>query len=125
MIGTILAPCAESDLPGVFLARAESAAGRGESIAAGVLMREALRQQLYALCAAHRCLPKRRWTHNSPSVLANRCRQAGLIDAGQHAQIRAMIHVGNAAAHCNPFDSGELGALLALARAFIEAVALT
>jgi hypothetical protein len=106
--------------PAVFLERAELAEANGELIAAGVLMREAVRQQLYALAAAHGVLPKAKWTHNSPRVLANRVWQAELIDFDQHALVRGLIHVGNQAAHCHPLDRQQLRDAIDALRCFIE-----
>src|SRR5687767_2415569 len=116
---------AELDLSRVFLERAIEAEANGELIAGGVLLREAVRQHLYALAARHRVLPKRTWTHNSPRILANRIRQAELIDAGEHALLGGMIHVGNQAAHCNPLERDALRDAIDLLQRFIESRALS
>lgn len=100
--------------------RAEVALENGELIAAGVLLREALRRQLYAIAAQYGVLPRRVYSHRRPLALARRLREAGLLSADDSKRIRQVLHVGNMAAHCDHVDADLLKDAIRLLRQFVD-----
>jgi hypothetical protein len=85
----------------------------GQIVAAGCWMREALQQQLSAMCEFHGCRPRRR-RQNRPVDLAKALRRDGLIDDFDYDCVRHAIDAGNRAAHCVAIDRSKLHEALEL-----------
>lgn len=90
------------NLSRLFLFRAADALDAGRIFEAGVLLREAVRRQLYAECAWSACLPKKESLHRSPTALAYALHEAGHCDKDGLDWTMDAVEAGNKCAHCVP-----------------------
>lgn len=96
-----------------YLFKAADALERGNVCEAGVLLREAIRRQLYAECAWKGCLPvrgkhnrKRKFQAFTPLELLKALRRAGHCGAMGYEWTAEAIDVCNKCAHCVPVQPG-------------------
>ncbi len=82
----------------LYLYRAHSALERGDTIAAGCLLREAVTRYLTALCQYGDCLPRKR--DRTPANMLRVLREAHQLGDDDCEAIRMVIDVGNKLAHC-------------------------
>lgn len=115
--------CVEPNEAELYLSRGRQALDRGDTIAAGCLLREAIRAQTYAECAWWGCLPCEASDRTPPFVLLKALRNAGRCPHGVFDVVAEMISVSNAAAHCCPVDAAELGTALAIFPLLVESTA--
>lgn len=111
----VLPPCFARPM----LYRAHDALQRGDLIAAGCRLREAVRRLLYSQCEFHHCLPKKSKIHH-PRQLANALLQNGYCGEGVHGWLIEIIEAGNAAAHCKPATAQHLGDCISLLHAILN-----
>ncbi|MCA9258507.1 MAG: hypothetical protein KDA61_04875 [Planctomycetales bacterium] len=92
------------------VARSRAAINRGDLIAAGCLLRQAVRDFAWALVELHRLEidPKRRATKK---VLV-RLRDEGRLPAMEAQWLHEALHFGNCSAHCDPPEEHLLRAAL-------------
>jgi hypothetical protein len=84
-----------------YLNRSLDAIKRGDTIAAGCLLREAIDRWLKALCDYHKVyLGKNQLP--SPKVLLRALSKAKQIDGGAYRWCSDAIDIGNKLAHCRP-----------------------
>lgn len=93
-----------------FLFRAAEALKRGDLIAAGALLREAIRRQCYAECEWFDCLPQSSSDRMPPVTLLRALRRAGKCgrDGEFYGVIKEAIDLANAAVHCVPVKASYL-----------------
>lgn len=103
---------------------AQTSLERGDMIAAGCKLREALRSYLHAECEYAACLPKGRRRHlsrqYSPRTLANALRKAGHLEDGCYAWAVEMIEIGNKAAHLTFVRPQEIATAINLLHSFLD-----
>jgi len=90
------------NLSRAFLFRAADALAAGHVFEAGVLLREAVRRQLYAECAWKDCLPAKESQRRSPMALLHAQREAGHCGKFSFQWIADIITLANKCAHCVP-----------------------
>jgi len=104
----------EPNLARPFLYRAYDALQAGNLLEAGVLLREAVRRQLYAECSWKGCLPEGASERTPPRCLLAALRKAGFVDECGYQIARSIIATGNAAAHCRRVNVHDLRGCIAL-----------
>ena len=90
-----------------YLFRAAEALDRGDLIAAGCLLREAIRRQCWAECEWNGCLPQNVSLRTPPVTLLRALARASKCEAN-FSWVKEMIETANAAAHCIPVKRSEL-----------------
>jgi hypothetical protein len=96
------------NLSRAFLFRAHDALEAGRIFEAGVLLREAVRRQLYAECASKGCLPETTAEHRSPMALLGALKRAGHVGYVGWQWTKDIIQLGNKCAHCVSVDPGTI-----------------
>jgi hypothetical protein len=104
----------EPNLSRTFLHRALLAQEAGNLIQAGVLLREAVRRQLYAECNWKGCLPKGKRKHRSARALLYALKNAGHLGYCGVQWTEEIIDIGNRAAHCRRVTAGEIRSAIAV-----------
>jgi len=105
----------EVNLSRAFLFRASEAFNKGMLLEAGVLLREAVRRQLFAECCWKQCLPKKASDRTPPLILLKAIRKAGHVKGYWGFEImKNIITLANKAAHCERIDRAELVDSIAL-----------
>lgn len=103
---------------------AQTSLDRGDMIAAGCKLREALRSYLYAECEYSACLPKgrrgKRAPQYAPRTLANALKKAGHLNDGGYDLIIEMIVIGNNVAHLVFVRPQEIEAAIHLMHSFLD-----
>lgn len=102
------------NLARLFLFRAAEALDAGRVYEAGILLREAVRRQLFAECAWKGCLPPKQRTWRSPTALLDALHKAGHAGYCGYEWTKEIIDIGNACAHCAKADPREIRALIAV-----------
>jgi hypothetical protein len=92
---------------------------RGDLIAAGCKLREAMRQFLHAECEFWGCLPTRNF-ELMPMGLAKALRKAGQMDPGDFQWVSEIIGIGNRAAHVEFVQRQEIETALKFAHLFLD-----
>jgi hypothetical protein len=92
---------------------------RGDLVAAGVRLREAIRRYLFSACEWHNCLPAKT-RRRSPRELAKALLKAGFFNDDGYEWVTEMIDCGNAAAHCGRVDRGVLRSSMALLYSMLD-----
>lgn len=93
---------AKPNLSRGYLFRAHTALQKGALLEAGVLLREAIRSQLFTECQWKGCLPEKAGEKTPPWMLLKALRKAGhLTEFGQRCTLE-MLQTCNEAAHCKP-----------------------
>jgi hypothetical protein len=90
----------EPNFARAYLFRAADALDAGNVLAAGVLLREAVRRQCWAECQWFGCLPAGANERTPARVLLAALKRAGRTDECALSIARECIEYGNAAAHC-------------------------
>jgi hypothetical protein len=85
-----------------YLFRAADALEAGHVLEAGVLLREAVRRQLYAECAWKGCLPGKKEKQRSPMALLHALQEAGHCGYVGFEWTCDIIDICNKCAHCVP-----------------------
>jgi hypothetical protein len=102
------------NLSRMFLFRAADALDAGRLFEAGVLLREAVRRQLYAECAWKGCLPAKEWQQRSPLALLHALNDAGHASKVGFQWTKEIIDLGNKCAHCIPVDPKQIRSCIAI-----------
>jgi hypothetical protein len=95
------------------LFEAQAALYRGELIAAGCLLREAVRRFLISQCEYHCCSPTKK-SLKSPRQLANTLHRAGHCRGASFDWLCEIIDVGNKLAHCQPVSRSMIECCISL-----------
>lgn len=94
---------------------------RGDTIAAGCKLREAIRVWLLAECEYYDCTPKARGSKPiPPRVLAKALKQAGELGADWHEWIVEAIDIGNKAAHLEAVAPSLITCCIELTHSFLD-----
>lgn len=96
---------------------------RGDTIAAGCKLREAIRSYLHAECEYFACLPKcrhRRTEELAPRTLATVLKKAGHLQSTGYGWMIEMIEIGNRAAHLAFVRPTEIESAIELLHSFID-----
>ena len=93
------------NLSRVFLFRAADALDAGHVFEAGVLLREAVRRQLYAECAWKGVLPSMLAKQRSPMALLHALKAAGHVGPCGFDWTQEIIETANKCAHCKSVAS--------------------
>lgn len=103
----------------LYLFRSYEAIERGNTIEAGVLMREAIHRYLAALCEYHRVeIPRKR--DRTPSVMLRALWKAKQFDDCGYQWCRESIEIGNKLAHCKPVRASLVSSCIGLLHALMD-----
>jgi hypothetical protein len=97
---------------------------RGDTIAAGCKLREAMRSYLHSECEYFACLPKCRRSANTsqlaPRTLAIALKKAGHLQSSGYGWIIDMIDIGNRSAHLAFVRPTEIESAITLLHSFLD-----
>jgi hypothetical protein len=95
---------------------------RGDAIAAGCKLREAIRSYLHAECEYYACLPKcrRNAEQLGPRTLATALKKAGHLRSTTYGWMLDMIEIGNRSAHLAFVRPSEIESAIELLHSFVD-----